>query len=290
MIRFSHILLISTLSIFVWSCEAIETNLFTNEGLVTITTNGWKMITPEPIPREATVVYFNEADEFVLQKKFFSTKDLDTLSNGNYSAYAYYCENNSMNIINLGDKKRTEFVVAQNEDNSINANDELYISGIENVKISPYTPATLNFSPLAYFTVMESYVTLTGKFTGITECTIAVDNAYSKFDLYSLKPVKGSAMLSKAQLSLKAQNSFYGRLYYLGFDPTNKNNIYITLKTATKTASVQFDATDIISRLTQKISFKVEIICDVDTDVAPNVFKIGLGQQEITDWTYIIAE
>lgn len=288
-IKSTYVLLVALLAL---SCEKIPDTFAERENSVNINTS-WDMITQEPLPKKCVVVFRDSAGNYVKSHEIYSPKDTDTLRDGVYTSYSYYVKDGVFNIENIENFKETQFVVEADQNGIIPTQSELYVSNPYNFDILFFRPSgTVNQTMRAEFTVVETEVIfVSGSNTsGLNACDVTLNNVFNTYDMYTRSVVKDALKTAKASLTRTENDKFFGRAYYLGFDPTNGNTLTIDLKTASGAAgTVRTDMANKLSTFTQKIRLTIYLYCNTSS-VTNGRFPVEIRKVDIEDAETIIVE
>ncbi len=251
------------------------------------------MITVEPTPKKCVVVFRDSVDNYVKSHEIYSPKDIDTLRDGEYTSYSYYVKEGVFSINNIENFKETQFVVEPDQNGFIPTQSELYVSNSSNFDVLFFRPSgSINQRMRAEFTVVETEVIFVGgsNASGINSCNVTLDNVFNTYDIYTRSVVKDALKKAKASLTQTENNKFFGRAYYLGFDPTNGNTLTIDLKTANgNTGTIKTDMANKLSTFTQKIRLKIYLYCNTSS-VSNGKFTVELQKIDIQDAETIVVE
>lgn len=288
-IKVTYFLLVALLA---FGCEKIPDQFAERENSVNINTS-WDMITVEPTPKKCVVVFRDSNDNYVKSHEIYSPRDIDTLRDGEYTSYSYYVKDDVFSIQNIENFKETQFVVEADQNGFIPTKSELYVSNSSNFDVLFFRPSgTLNQRMRAEFTVVETEVIFVGgsNASGINSCDVTLDNVFNTYDIYTRSVVKDALKKAKASLTQTENNKFFGRAYYLGFDPTNGNTLTIDLKTANgNTGTIKTDMANKLSTFTQKIRLKIYLYCNTSS-VSNGKFTVELQKIDIQDAETIVVE
>ncbi len=251
------------------------------------------MITQEPLPKKCVAVFRDSAGSYVKAHEIYSPQDIDTLRDGVYTSYSYYVKEGVFSIENIENFKETQFVVEADQNGIIPTQSELYVSVPYTFETHFYTPAkVINQVMRAEFTVVETEVVFVGSSNtaGLNGCDVTLDNVFNVYDIYTRSVAKDALKTAKASLAQTENAKFFGRAYYLGFDPTNGNTLTVDLKTENgATGTVKTDMANKLSTFTQKIRLKIYLYCDTSS-IANGKFTVEIRKVDIEDAETIIVE